>query len=34
MKISITDRTPAKSTLEFMRFEDVFGSVLLTRGWR
>lgn len=34
MKISITDKTPAKSTLEMMKIKDIYGNVLVVRGWR
>lgn len=34
MKITIKDKTPHIDTLEFVSYEDVFGKVLLTKGWR
>lgn len=34
MNITIKDLTPKTSKLEFINFEDVFGKVLLTKGWR
>lgn len=34
MKIIIKDITPSKSTLELVRYNDIYGSVILTRGWR
>lgn len=34
MNITIQDKTPNTNTLEFVGYEDVFGKVLLIKGWR
>lgn len=34
MKITIRDLTPTKSTLEFAKFDDIYGAVMIMRGWR
>lgn len=34
MKIIIRDLTPTKSTLEFAKFNDIYGAVMVMRGWR
>lgn len=34
MTITINDKTPNTSRLEFVSYDDVFGKVLLTKGWR
>lgn len=34
MKISITNKTPQATQIEFVKFEDIYGNVLVMRGWR
>lgn len=34
MKINVQNKTPETSRLEFIKLEDVFGDVLIMRGWR
>ena len=34
MKIEITDKTPNTSVLELVKINDVYGSVVITRGWQ
>lgn len=33
MKITIKDTTPMASKLELAKVEDIYGSVLVVRGW-
>ena len=33
MTITVTNKTPNTMTLEMMRVYDVYGSVLVTKGW-
>lgn len=34
MRISITDTTPATATLEMAKVYDIYGGVLVVKGWR
>lgn len=34
MSINITDITPSVSTLEFAKIQDVYGKVIVIKGWR
>lgn len=34
MKITIRDLTPTKSALEFAKFNDIYGAVMIIKGWR
>lgn len=33
MKITITDKTPEASALKLAKIQDIYGSVLVVRGW-
>lgn len=33
MKITIKDTTPKASSLKLAKIEDIYGSVLVVRGW-
>lgn len=34
MRISITDTTPATATLEMAKIQDIYGGVLVVKGWK
>jgi len=34
MNITIQDKTPGTNILDFISYEDVFGKVLVIKGWR
>lgn len=34
MRIKITDMTPNTATLEMAQVEDIYGSVLVVKGWQ
>lgn len=34
MRISITDTTPMTATLEMAKIHDIYGGVLVVKGWR
>lgn len=34
MKIIIKDMTPNKTTLEMAKIRDIYGGVLVVKGWR
>lgn len=34
MRIRITDTTPTLATLEMAKIYDIYGSVLVIKGWR
>lgn len=34
MSIKITDLTPTPSTLEMTKIQDIYGGVLVVRGWK
>lgn len=34
MRICITDRTPATATLEMAKIHDIYGGVLVVKGWK
>lgn len=34
MKIEITDKTPNTSVLEMTKISDVYGSVVVVKGWK
>lgn len=34
MNIRVRDLTPNKSTLELAKIQDIYGGVIVVRGWR
>lgn len=34
MRIRVTDTTPATSTLEMAKIQDLYGGALVVKGWR
>lgn len=34
MRISITDTTPTTATLEMAKIQDLYGGVLVVKGWK
>lgn len=34
MRIRVTDTTPTTATLEMAKIQDVYGNVLVVKGWR
>lgn len=34
MKIEITDKTPNTSVLEMTKISDIYGSVVVVKGWK
>lgn len=34
VRISITDTTPTTATLEMAKIQDIYGGVLVVKGWK